>query len=70
MAIEELNEVINEVKKGKIWSFRMKIRGIHSAAYGGYEGGRKNHIKIKGYTIIKMYDRPIKKDVIECQFFP
>jgi len=66
MAIEELNEVINEVRKGKIWSFRMKIRGIHSAAYGGYEGGRKNHIKVKGYTIIKMYDRPIKKDVIEA----
>jgi site-specific DNA-methyltransferase (adenine-specific) len=65
-AIEELNEVINEVSSGKIWSFRMKIKGIHSAAYGGYEGGRKDHIKVKGYTIIRMYNRPIKKDVIEA----
>lgn len=65
-AYNELNEVINEVKLGKVWSFRMKIKGIHSAAYGGYEGGRKNHIRVKGYTIIKMYDRPMKKDVIEA----
>lgn len=66
MAYKELNDVINEIKLGKVWSFRMKIKGIHSAAYGGYEGGRKDHIKIKGYTIIKMYDRPMKKDVIEA----
>ena len=63
---QELKEVINEVKSGNVWSFRMKIKGIHSAAYGGYEGGRKNHIKIKGFTIIRMYDRPMKKDVIEA----
>ncbi len=66
MAQKELHEVISEVKTGKIWSFRMKIRGIHSASYGGYEGGRKDHIRVKGYTIIKMYDRPMKKDVIEA----
>ena len=65
-AYKELKEVINEVKSGNVWSFRMKIKGIHSAAYGGYEGGRKNHIKIKGFTIIRMYDRPMKKDVIEA----
>lgn len=66
MAVKELTDVINEVASGKIWSFRMKIRGIHSAAYGGYEGGRKGHIRVKGYTIIKMYDRPMKRDVIEA----
>ena len=66
IAYKELNEVIDEVKAGKIWSFRMKIKGIHSAAYGGYEGGRKEHIKIKGFTIIRMYDRPMKRDVIEA----
>lgn len=66
MAQKELNEVIDEVKGGKIWSFRMKIKGIHSASYGGYEGGRKDHIRVKGYTIIRMYDRPMKKDVIEA----
>lgn len=65
IATKELKEVIEEVKTGKIWSFRMKIRGIHSASYGGYEGGRKNHIKVKGFTIIRMFDRPMKRDVIE-----
>lgn len=65
LAYKELTEVIKEVETGKIWSFRMKIRGIHSAAYGGYEGGRKGHIRVKGYTIIKMYDRPMKRDIIE-----
>lgn len=66
MAVAELNEVIEEVKSGKIWSFRMKIKGIHSAAYGGYEGGRKEHIRVKGYTIIRMSDRTMKRDVIEA----
>jgi len=65
LAKKELEDVIQEVKEGKIWSFRMKIRGIHSAAYGGYEGGRKEHIRVKGFTIIRMYDRPMKRDVIE-----
>lgn len=60
----ELEEVIREVKEGKLWSFRMKIRGTHSAAYGGYEGGRKDHIRVKGFTIIRMFDRPMKRDVI------
>lgn len=64
-ARQELEEVIQEVKQGKVWSFRMKIRGIHSAAYGGFEGGRKLHIDSKGFTVIRMYDRPMKRDVIE-----
>ncbi len=66
LALKELDQVIQEVKEGKIWSFRMKIRGIHSLAYGGYEGGRKKHLQTKGFTIIRMYGEPIKRDVIEC----
>lgn len=66
LALKELDQVISEVKKGKISSFRMKIKGIHSAAYGGYEGGRKKHLETKGFTIIRMSGDPIKKDVIEC----
>lgn len=66
----ELTEAIEEVKSGKIWSFRMKIRGIHSAAYGGYEGGRKLHIEKKGFTILRMFDRPMKRDVIETPIIP
>ena len=65
MAIKELKDVIEEVQDGKIWSFRMKIRGVHSLAYGGYEGGRKDHLRKKGFTIIRMYDRTMKRDVIE-----
>jgi site-specific DNA-methyltransferase (adenine-specific) len=65
-ALAELKQVIKEVREGKISSFRMKIRGIHSAAYGGYEGGRKYHIENKGFTIIRMKGEPLKKDVIEC----
>jgi site-specific DNA-methyltransferase (adenine-specific) len=66
MALKELDTVISEVKEGKLFSFRMKIKGIHSAAYGGYEGGRKKHLETKGFTIIRMSGNAIKKDVIEC----
>ncbi len=65
-ARQALMQAIAEVQRGEIASFRMKIRGIHSEAYGGYEGGRKSHLKNKGFTIIRMYDRAIKRDVIEC----
>lgn len=65
LARKELEDVIDEVKQGKIWSFRMKIRGIHSSAYGGFEGGRKAHIEKKGFTIIRMSDKNLKRDVIE-----
>lgn len=65
-ARQALQEVIAEVQRGEIASFRMKIRGIHSEAYGGYEGGRKSHLRSNGFTIIRMYDRAIKRDVIEC----
>jgi len=62
----ELEKVIREVKEGKIESFRMKIRGLHSMPYGGQEGGRKIHIEKDGFTIIKINGKSIKKDIIEC----
>lgn len=66
MALCELQEVIEEVKSGKIESFRMKIKGIHSEPFGGQEGGRKYQLMKKGFTIIKIKGEPIKRDVIEC----
>ncbi len=59
-----LDEVIEEVRKGKIHSFRMKIRGIHAPAYGGQEGGRKMRIERYGFTIIRISGEPMKRDVI------
>ena len=64
-AKRELVKVINEVQTGKIESFRMKIRGIHSMPYGGQEGGRKIHIEKDGFSIIKIHGNPIKRDIIE-----
>jgi len=66
LAIQELNNVIEEVKGGKIESFRMKISGIHSPAFGGQEGGRKSQMEKKGFTIIRIKGDPMKKDIIEC----
>jgi len=64
-ARKELNEVIREVKEGKLESFRMKIRGMHALPYGGQAGGRLTQIETKGFTIIKIYGNSIRKDVIE-----
>lgn len=66
MALCELQEVIEEVKTGKIESFRMKIKGIHSEPFGGQDGGRKYQLMKKGFTIIKIKGEPLKRDVIEC----
>ena len=59
-----LDEVIDDVRKGQIHSFRMKIRGIHAPAYGGQEGGRKMRIERYGFTIIRISGEPLKRDVI------
>ena len=64
-AHESLDEVIEEVRDGKIHSFRMKIRGIHAPAYGGQDGGRKMHIERDGFTIIRISGNRLKRDVIE-----
>ena len=66
IARQELEEVIKEVKTGKLESFRMKIRGIHSPPFGNQEGGRKYHLMKKGFTIIRIYGDSAKRDVIEC----
>ena len=65
LAFKELQQVIEEVKNGKIDSFRMKIKGIHSEAFGGQDGGRKYHMDKKGFTIIRINGDSLKKDVIE-----
>ncbi|MCF2137748.1 MAG: site-specific DNA-methyltransferase [Candidatus Thorarchaeota archaeon] len=64
-ARRKLDEVIQEVKSGKISGFRMKIRGIHAPAFGGQEGGRKTQIEQKGFTIIRILGNRLKRDVIE-----
>ena len=61
----ELSDVIQEVKSGKIQSFRMKIRGIHAAPFGGQEGGRTSQLKNKGFTIIRIHGNKLKRDVIK-----
>lgn len=61
----ELTEVIQEVKRGKTKSFRMKIRGIHAPPFGGQEGGRTSQLKNQGFTIIRIHGNKLKRDVIE-----
>lgn len=64
MARDALKEVIEEVHNDEIQGFRMKIRGIHSEPFGGQEGGRKIQLDKNGFTIIRIYGNPMKKDVI------
>ena len=65
VARRELTEVIQEVIQGQTYSFRMKIRGIHSEPFGGQLGGRTLQLKNKGFTIIRMHGNRLKRDVIE-----
>ena len=60
-----LTEVIQEVHRGQINSFRMKIRGIHAEPFGGQQGGRKIQLEKNGFTIIRIHGNKLKKDVIE-----
>ncbi len=64
-ARKELSEIIMEVKRGKIESFRMKIRDMHALPYGGQAGGRLTQIQKKGFTFIKIYGNSIRRDIIE-----
>ncbi len=64
MARASLEEVIEEVRNGEIQGFRMKIRGIHSEPFGGQDGGRKIQLDKNGFTIIRIYGNPLKKDVL------
>ena len=63
-ANRSLDDAIKEIHNGNISGFRMKIRGIHSPAFGGQSGGRASQMKKYGFTIIKMYGNKIKRDVI------
>lgn len=65
-ARRELEQVIDEVRRGEIAGFRMKIRGIHAPAFGGQSGGRAIQMERKGFTIIRIRGEHIKRDVIEC----
>ena len=64
-ARQELLQVIKEVKAGKIESFRMKIRDIHSEPFGGQAGGRQIQLEKNGFTIIRIHGNPLKKDAIQ-----
>ena len=64
LARAKLEEVIEEVRTGEIQGFRMKIRGIHSEPFGGQDGGRKIQLEKNGFTIIRIYGNPLKRDVI------
>lgn len=63
----ELEQVIQEVKSGQTHSFRMKIRGIHAAPFGGQEGGRTSQLRNKGFTIIRIHGNKLKRDVIKTE---
>ncbi|MFQ3582576.1 MAG: site-specific DNA-methyltransferase [Chloracidobacterium sp.] len=60
-----LEGCIAEVQRGEIQDFRMKIRGVHSAPFGGREGGRNIHLERDGFTMIRMHGERLKRDVIE-----
>jgi site-specific DNA-methyltransferase (adenine-specific) len=64
MARHALSQIIEEVKRGELQGFRMKIRGIHSEPFGGQEGGRKIQLDKHGFTLIRVYGNPLKKDVL------
>jgi site-specific DNA-methyltransferase (adenine-specific) len=65
LALQELTKVIQEVKSGTIASFRMKIKHLHAEPFGGQMGGRKAQLDKNGFTIIRIHDKALKKDVIE-----
>lgn len=67
VAHEELDKTIEEVESGEIQGFRMKISGVHAEAFGGQEGGRKRQMDRKGFTIIRLTGRRIKRDVIKSK---
>ncbi|MCU0498056.1 MAG: site-specific DNA-methyltransferase [Anaerolineae bacterium] len=65
LARTELQKVILEAQAGQIAGFRMKIRGLHAEPFGGQAGGRQIQLAKNGFTIIRIYGNPLKRDVIE-----
>lgn len=64
-ALGALRDVVSEVRDGKTAGFRMKIRGVHAPAFGGQGGGRQSQMENRGFTIIRLAGRPIRRDVVE-----
>ena len=65
LAYRALDKVVEEVKLGKLHSFRMKILGVHAPAFGGQDGGRKSQMERDGFTIIRIHGNKLKKDILE-----
>ncbi len=61
MKLREVKRLYNDYI---IDDFRMKIKGIHKPAFGGQQGGRNSEMEKNGFTIIKMYGKPMKRDII------
>ena len=61
-----LDQVVEELRRGEIQDFRMKIKGVHALAFGGQDGGRNNQIKRNGFTVIRILGERMKRDVISC----
>lgn len=64
LARKELEASIDLIRQGRISGLRMKIKGVHSEPYGGQGGGRMNQISDKGFTIIHLHGKSMKRDVI------
>ena len=63
--LRALERAVEEVRRGEIQSFRMKIRGVHAPAFGGQEGGRNNQMERGGFTVIRILGEPMKRDILE-----
>ena len=61
-----LDEAVEEVRRGSIAGFRMKIKGVHAEAFGGQEGGRRGQMDKNGFTVIRFPGRRMKRDAIEA----
>jgi len=60
-----LETILQELQEGKISDFRMKIKGLHSEPFGGQPGGRQIQLEKNGFTLIRIYGEPLKRDLIE-----
>ena len=64
-AHQALDDIVQEVKDGILYGFRMKIRGVHTDAFGGQKGGRKTEMQSCGFTMIRLHGNKLKRDVME-----
>jgi site-specific DNA-methyltransferase (adenine-specific) len=63
-ARSELEKAIRDVQAGLLYSLRMKIRDVHSMAFGGQNGGRNTQILKQGFSIIRVPGMTQQPDVI------